>query len=280
MLAGCPDCGGNKFQFRPKGSVSVTESQSRPDVPESTPSKSTDPGKTRTTTLREWARKKVTSGSGTADPSPPSGQPASTRQTTSTRQSASAGSSSTGSSTDAEQSTSTTRLESFADTSGDSPDAESTADPTTDGPPTTADPPTDDAEAVETSDQEDVAQADARSGVVRKNELPDLPATDEDRPPEEGIPANRPTQDRPPAGGPPENRSPQDHPSEDHEPRPDLAQLREELNDQFESIKVVEPGQYELNLMELYDREEYIIELQENGRYVIEVPDAWDAVDT
>ncbi len=56
---------------------------------------------------------------------------------------------------------------------------------------------------------------------------------------------------------------------------PDMAELREQLNDQFESIKVVEPGQYELNLMELYDREEYIIALQENGRYVIQVPENW-----
>ncbi|MFW6449155.1 MAG: OapC/ArvC family zinc-ribbon domain-containing protein, partial [Halobacteriota archaeon] len=54
-----------------------------------------------------------------------------------------------------------------------------------------------------------------------------------------------------------------------------LAELREELDDQFESIKIVEPGQYELNLMELYDRETYIISLQEDGRYVIEVPEAW-----
>jgi predicted nucleic acid-binding Zn-ribbon protein len=37
----------------------------------------------------------------------------------------------------------------------------------------------------------------------------------------------------------------------------------------------VSPGQYELNLMELYDREEYIISLREDGRYVIEVPDSW-----
>ncbi|ELK46320.1 hypothetical protein D320_20774, partial [Haloferax sp. BAB-2207] len=57
--------------------------------------------------------------------------------------------------------------------------------------------------------------------------------------------------------------------------RPDLDQLREELNDQFESIKIVNPGQYELNLMELYDRSEYIISLREDGRYVIEVPDTW-----
>lgn len=56
---------------------------------------------------------------------------------------------------------------------------------------------------------------------------------------------------------------------------PDLADLREQLNDQFESIKIVEPGEYELNLMELYEREEYIIALQENGRYVIQMPEQW-----
>ena len=59
------------------------------------------------------------------------------------------------------------------------------------------------------------------------------------------------------------------------EDRPGLDELREELNSQFESIKIVSPGQYELNLMELYDRQEYIISLQEDGRYVIEVPDSW-----
>ena len=58
--------------------------------------------------------------------------------------------------------------------------------------------------------------------------------------------------------------------------RPTLSQLREELNDQFESIRVVEPGQYELNLMELYDREEYIVALQEDGRYTIQLPERWE----
>jgi hypothetical protein len=60
---------------------------------------------------------------------------------------------------------------------------------------------------------------------------------------------------------------------------PGLKELREELNSQFESIRIVEPGQYELNLMELYEREEYIISLREDGKYIIEVPDAWDASD-
>ena len=63
--------------------------------------------------------------------------------------------------------------------------------------------------------------------------------------------------------------------SEPSEDQPDIEELREQLNDQFESIKILEPGQYELNLMELYDRDEYIIALQENGRYVIQVPEQW-----
>jgi predicted nucleic acid-binding Zn-ribbon protein len=55
----------------------------------------------------------------------------------------------------------------------------------------------------------------------------------------------------------------------------DVEALRRELNDQFESIKILEPGQYELNLMELYNREERIIALKEDGQYVIDVPDTW-----
>lgn len=58
-------------------------------------------------------------------------------------------------------------------------------------------------------------------------------------------------------------------------PTTDLAELRERLDSQFESIRIVEPGQYELNLMELYDRDTYVISLQEDGRYVIDVPEAW-----
>jgi hypothetical protein len=62
---------------------------------------------------------------------------------------------------------------------------------------------------------------------------------------------------------------------EGDEDRPSIDQLRQELNDQFESIRIVSPGKYELNLMELYNREEYVISLQEDGRYVIEVPESW-----
>lgn len=50
----------------------------------------------------------------------------------------------------------------------------------------------------------------------------------------------------------------------------DMDELRDVLNEQFEGIKILEPGKYELNLMELYDREEHIISLQEDGKYIIQ----------
>ncbi len=103
---------------------------------------------------------------------------------------------------------------------------------------------------------EDGAQASARSEVVPEDELPAAP-----REPHEEAYSDQPGGDDDGGTAPAE--------------RPTLAELREELDDQFESIKIVEPGQYELNLMELYDRETYIISLQEDGRYVIEVPEAW-----
>ncbi len=116
------------------------------------------------------------------------------------------------------------------------------------------------AETIGPSGPEDRAQASARSDVVSPEELSaasanaDVEAADRsDRPPNADGEVIEPKSDE----------------------RPGLAQLREELNDQFESIKILSPGTYELNLMELYDREEYIISLQEDGRYVIEVPDAW-----
>ena len=72
----------------------------------------------------------------------------------------------------------------------------------------------------------------------------------------------------------PDSEEPEADPPDETE-RPDLSELREELNQQFESIKVCEPGQYELNLMELFDREEYIIALQEDGKYTVQVPEHW-----
>ncbi|NUB90104.1 hypothetical protein HT576_03525 [Haloterrigena sp. SYSU A121-1] len=113
------------------------------------------------------------------------------------------------------------------------------------------------------ADSENDAQADARSEVVSTNDLPDSPPQ-HDRGPDA---AATPDEKTPPSDG--------RVVSEPSGEQPSIEELREELNEQFESIKIVSPGQYELNLMELYNREEYIISLQEDGRYVIDVPDSW-----
>jgi len=115
-----------------------------------------------------------------------------------------------------------------------------------------------DSEHVRDRTEEDVAQASARSDVVSPDEL--------DR-------ASRDIETDSSSTG-----SDPDTPTDPEGPRPDIDDLRDELNEQFESIRIVSPGKYELNLMELYDRQEYIISLQEDGRYVIEMPDAWGII--
>lgn len=99
--------------------------------------------------------------------------------------------------------------------------------------------------------QEDRAQAAARATIVPPDQLPRRSEGSRSVPPE-------PEQVEEPA---------------ETDPAPGLEELREQLDDRFESIKIVDRGEYELNLMELYERRECIIELQENGRYVIEVPE-------
>jgi predicted nucleic acid-binding Zn-ribbon protein len=134
--------------------------------------------------------------------------------------------------------------------------------------------------------EESDAQAKARSQLVEPDGMSDDsgPAAD----PASVATDSRAGPDVDSAGGPGEtvrpvdgspDRSVADAPDAERGDRPDLAELREELNEQFESIRVVEPGQYELNLMELYDREEYIIALQEDGRYSIQVPETWRNAD-
>lgn len=49
--------------------------------------------------------------------------------------------------------------------------------------------------------------------------------------------------------------------------------LRDQLNDEFEGVRIVEPGQYELNLRQLYEQQDVIIQLYEDGRYAIQTPD-------
>ncbi|GAB3314545.1 hypothetical protein EI982_12545 [Haloplanus rallus] len=203
MLSGCPDCGGNKFQFKPD---SATE----------TPTLGDEPG--------GGGADAGTSTGTTADTSPaPSPSP-------------SAGESTSGGTVSAD-----------ADPGAASDSTPASADDTAAG--------TDDdlieAESDPSALEEDTAQADARSDVVSPDELDD-------------------------AASPPQSVDDAAHavpPTSDESPG--IEDLRAELNDQFESIKILEPGQYELNLMELYDRQECIISLQEDGHYVIEVADTW-----
>ena len=229
MLSGCPDCGGNKFQFHP----SETDVPDEPDAAAEPPDPPTPEGSVARTVGSAAATVKdlVGRGSETAEPEP-------------------------------------------------APEQEPTQEPTPDdagaGEPSTGPAGAGESPPADTAVAEDAAQADARSQVVSPDEIPtggdlpeDTPATSEGAGEEAG--------DRSPTGrGPSETgdvpAETADAPAED---RPDLTELREELNDQFESIKVLKPGTYELNLMELYDREEYIIALQEDGRYTIQVPENW-----
>ena len=126
--------------------------------------------------------------------------------------------------------------------------------------------------------EEDTAQANARSEIVSEDELPahtsdrgSAPRFERDV--ERRVEHGQSEEDQ---ETPPEHGRVVSEPTDE---RPSLEELREELNEQFESIKIVRPGQYELNLMELYDRDEYIISLQEDGRYVIDVPDSWRNAD-
>ncbi|WP_336362472.1 OapC/ArvC family zinc-ribbon domain-containing protein [Halalkalicoccus salilacus] len=126
---------------------------------------------------------------------------------------------------------------------GASVDPEPDSEPATAEPEPASEPYGSEGSVLSDRDTEDRAQADARSSIVDSAELPST------EPPSKEL-------------------------ESESDDGADLSQLREELNDQFESIKIVDHGQYELNLMELYKREEFIIALQENGRYVIEVPES------
>jgi predicted nucleic acid-binding Zn-ribbon protein len=206
MLSGCPDCGGNKFQFKPAG---ATADEQSPSNEQSTPNKQSVPDEQPT----------------------PNEQPTPDE----TRRSPSRS---------PDSSDSTPAPDADVDTP-DNPDSTPAADEESTG-----------TEHVHERSEENVAQASARSDVVSPDELDQA-----SQPVDSGSGAD-------PRGS-----------ADSEGPRPDIDELRDELNEQFESIRIVSPGKYELNLMELYERQEYIISLQEDGRYVIEMPDAWDIQD-
>jgi len=257
MLSGCPDCGGNKFQYHP-GDVEDAQPADPPaDADADAPEPPDAEGGSVAGAVGRAANK--VRDAVTSDPDPAArttGDDADTAEAEDavdidTAEAAGAtGSNATESPGDAEPEPDRSAPETGASASAGEASDEP-ADASTDAPETGGDRSEADAaggiDATTATDGEDAAQADARSSVVDTDSLPDAPS--------DGRVVKEP---------------------DDSEDRPDLDELREELNDQFESIRIVAPGQYELNLMELYDRQEYIIALQEDGQYVIEVPDAWE----
>ena len=222
MLTGCPECGGNKFQFRPSDRSETAEDSAPPT---------------------------------SAPPAPATDSPTDAGEPTAPSDSSSTSTHSTaGDPIDAADETTTTddaATTGGATTTDDAAttgNATATDDATTTGNATATDKATATGDATADADVgEDSAQASARTDVVTRDEL--------DRVREDTVGSDDPP---------------------DASRRPGVDDLREELTDQFESIKILSPGQYELNLMELYDRQEYIISLREDGRYVIEMPGTWD----
>jgi len=242
MLSGCPECGGNTFQYHPGGSNGPAESATDaapPERPEPDDSVARTVGNAAQTVKNFiGGGEEPTTGVDPDEADPLSPWP----------------SDATDGPTEDEDATPTARPETPGTAAGrTSGSAVATETATESGR----------RETLRQGALEDEAQASARSAVVSPDELPESARTANVAVGSSGGDAE--------AGS---DESPADH-RPTTEDRPDLSELREELNDQFESIRIVEPGQYELNLMELYEREEYIIALQEDGRYQIQVPETW-----
>jgi predicted nucleic acid-binding Zn-ribbon protein len=296
MLSGCPDCGGNKFQYRPPGAAGDTDGDlSSGDGAGSSPDADAGDEAEPTTDADGVA------GADAGGPAPSTGDEVvgSGRPDSSTpRGSGSSGAAGVDAGSNAATPDATDRPDA-ADAADPTPGAESRATDRDgqadddsrsaaarasaavkdlvglgDDDPAGADAGTERAGVP----AEDRAQADARSGVVDPDEIAAAADTGSD-----------PTTDRDGAAeadaAGTEGPSRPDRPEgsrvvePDGDERPSVDELRRELNDQFESIRIVNPGQYELNLMELYNRDEYIISLREDGRYVIEVADSWRSPD-
>ncbi len=209
MLSGCPECGGNTFQYIPEGANPETyeRDETPPDRPVSEDSVTGKVGRAAST-VREYVNSR---------------------------------------------------------------DEEPTEKPKSDAEPAAAS----DADTLssEETGAEDSAQASARGEIADVSDLPSGADTPTVPPSELGADDTEAADTS--QGGPPRDDGQVVGEPDPEAANTDLEDLRAELNDQFESIRIVEPGQYELNLMELYDREEHIVALQEDGKYVIEVPETW-----
>ena len=255
MLSGCPNCGGTKFQFLPDGQASADPSPEEPTMVEDSTSSVARTVGSAATAVRDFvggsSREKSSRGSTEQPQAPtpdgestPAAKPSVSDETSARQQ--------TSRSTSESQPTSRSAPEPNDRGTGGSA---STAEPASPSQDTLAEP---EAASMQTANVENDAQASARSEVISPDELPPKPERS-------GWDRTTPA---------PQTEEPED-PEPEHTDRPDLSELRAELNQQFESIKVLEPGQYELKLMELFDREEYIIALQEDGKYTVQVPEHW-----
>ncbi|WP_049899102.1 Zn-ribbon containing protein [Natrinema sp. J7-1] len=299
MLSGCPDCGGNKFQFAPTTTAAAESadgagtdgSEAAETASGSADASSSEPDNVATRaaeTVRDWV-----SADSAADSSPDAAeQPLSAGSTAAAESDRSWPASDDADSSDSE-SPSDGKFDEWPETARRPEDRS--------GSPAAAAPESTGTESDEQShsqtpsnrpsngptatmaDDENSAQADARSEVVPSDDLPAhserSEKADAESDADAGSVAGPHSEAKTGAGVESDDA---DHPpehgrvvSEPSGQRPSIEDLRAELNEQFESIKIVRPGQYELNLMELYNRDEYIISLQEAGRYVIDVPDSW-----
>ncbi len=271
MLSGCPECGGNKFQYHPGAVPDDPEETDPPDRPSSV---SGAVGRAADTVRDVFGGDADTADAPEESPEP--GKPSPADEPTESPAKGNPAESPTKdnrTASRAENEPAERSADSPAESGGDTdswPDPDGAAarnagtDPAkatnrSDEPSASASSDDTELNPPETEGHEDRAQADARSQVVDETDLPSANDPEQD-------PKNTPDV----SGG-----NGASHSEPDDEPDTELSDLREELNSQFESIRIVEPGQYELNLMELYDRDQYIIALQEDGRYVIEVPEAW-----
>lgn len=57
----------------------------------------------------------------------------------------------------------------------------------------------------------------------------------------------------------------------------DISKIKDSLNTQFEGIRVVEQGKYEINLTQLFERNTQVISVQEDGKYIINVPETFES---
>lgn len=268
MLSGCPDCGGNKFQFKPQEpSQTETVEPASQSSGADTQSSAVDAGQT-TDTTRSTTESQQTESQHNVDTSGDAASDAPETELEPDVAERDLGSDDTNiDSEPAPERSIPEKSPSEKSAPTPSPDRSVSADRSTES---DQGPPADSAgmeqtderpEEIDERGEENRAQASARSDVVTPEEL-DAASRDSNRSGDTPVPDHEGSQQTPADG-----------------PRPDIDDLRSELNEQFESIRIVSPGQYELNLMELYDRQEYIISLQEDGRYVIEMPDAWGAGD-